>query len=67
MYELNNGLNKHSELAEFNFITGYTVSIFPYEFGDYEELNIKGSEMLKKATKLKPEKLNLQNGLFRLT
>lgn len=47
--ELKNGLNKYSELAEFNFIAGYMVSIFPYEFGDYEELEIKGKEMLKKA------------------
>jgi hypothetical protein len=36
-------------LAEFNFIAGYAISIFPYEFGDYEELEIKGKEMLKKA------------------
>jgi hypothetical protein len=47
--ELRNGLNKYSKLAEFNFIAGYAISIFPYEFGDYEELEIKGKEMLKKA------------------
>tara|TARA_R110002126_G_scaffold78629_1_gene195615 strand:- start:5138 stop:5665 length:528 start_codon:yes stop_codon:yes gene_type:complete len=52
--ELKNGLNKYSELAEFNFIAGYTISIFPYEFGDYEELEIKGKEMLKKAFELEP-------------
>jgi hypothetical protein len=50
--ELNNGLKKYSELAEFNFIVGYTISIFPYEFGDYEEFEIKGKEMLKKAFEL---------------
>jgi hypothetical protein len=48
-YELKNGLNKYSKLAEFNFITGYAISIFPYEFGDYEKLEIKGKKMLKKA------------------
>jgi len=47
--ELENGLNKYSELAEFNFIAGYAISIFPYEFGEYEELEIKGKEMIKKA------------------
>ena len=52
--ELKNGLNKYSELAEFNFIAGYTVSIFPYEFGDYEELDSKGREMLKKASEIEP-------------
>ena len=50
--ELKNGLKKYSELAEFNFIAGYAISIFPYEFGDYEELEIKGKEMLKKAFEL---------------
>jgi len=48
-FELEKGLNKHSELAEFNFIAGYTISIFPYEFGEYEELELKGKKMLKKA------------------
>ena len=51
-FELKNGLKKYSELAEFNFIAGYAISIFPYEFGDYEELEIKGKEMLKKAFEL---------------
>jgi hypothetical protein len=52
--ELKNGLNKYSELAEFNFIAGYAVCIFPYEFGDYEELDSKGREMLKKASEMEP-------------
>ena len=50
--ELKIGLKKYSDLAEFNFIAGYAISIFPYEFGDYEELEIKGKEMLKKAFEL---------------
>jgi hypothetical protein len=52
--ELKSGLNKYSELAKFNFIAGYAVSIFPYEFGDYEELDTKGKEMLKKAYEMEP-------------
>ena len=52
--ELKNGLNKYSELADFNFVAGYAVCIFPYEFGDYEELDIKGKEMLKKASEMAP-------------
>jgi hypothetical protein len=52
--ELNNGLKKYSELAEFNFIAGYAVCIFPYEFGDYEELDTKGRKMLKTASEMEP-------------
>jgi len=52
--ELINGLNKFSELSEFNLIVGYSVSIFPYEFGDYEELESKGKEMIKKASEMEP-------------
>jgi hypothetical protein len=52
--ELKNGLNKYSKLADFNFIAGYCVSIFPYEFGDYEKLEVKGKEMLKKASEMEP-------------
>jgi len=43
--------------ADFNFIAGYTVSIFPYEYGDYEDLEKEGNEMLLKATKLQPDNL----------
>ena len=52
--ELKNGLKKYSDLAEFYFIAGYTVSIFPYEFGDYQKLDEKGRGMLKKAFELEP-------------
>ena len=47
--ELKKVQKKYSEIAEFNFIAGYTISIFPYEFGDFEKLEIKGKAMLKKA------------------
>lgn len=52
--ELKYGLNKFSESAEFNIIVGYAICIFPYEFGDYEELEEKGNEMLKKASEMEP-------------
>jgi hypothetical protein len=52
--ELKNGLKKYSDLAEFNFIAGYAISIFPYEFGDYEKLEKEGNEMLKKASEMEP-------------
>ncbi|MEO8712937.1 MAG: hypothetical protein ABI405_12470 [Parafilimonas sp.] len=43
-----------SNNADFNFIAGYTVSIFPYEYGDYEDLEKEGDQMLFKATQLDP-------------
>ena len=46
-----------SELAEFNFLAGYAVSIFPYEFGDFEDLERQGAEMLLKATEIEPENI----------
>lgn len=53
--ELKNGFEKYTTLAEFNFIVGYTISIFPYQFGDYEDLSVKGRDMLKKSTELDPD------------
>ncbi|QYA26907.1 hypothetical protein G3I01_15850 [Gramella sp. MT6] len=55
--QLNIGLRKFSNLPEFNFIAGYTISIFPYQFGEYEDLEKKSIEMLKLATKSEPENL----------
>lgn len=52
--ELNNGLDNYSDLADFNFIAGYVVSIFPYEFGDYEKWESKGNNMLRKASEMEP-------------
>jgi hypothetical protein len=55
------GKKSFSNLADFNFIAGYTVSIFPYEYGndayDYDKFEIEAFQMLKKATELKPENL----------
>lgn len=53
MYE--EGKERFTDKADFNFIAGYTVSIFPYEYGDYEDLEKEGEEMLLKATLLAPD------------
>jgi len=38
------GNSKFSSIADFNFTAGYTVSIFPYEYGDYDDLTILQKE-----------------------
>lgn len=42
-------------LTEYKFITGYTVSLFPYEFGDYEDLEKEGNDLLFQASQIEPE------------
>jgi hypothetical protein len=51
------GKQSFSDLADFNFIAGYTVSIFPYEYGDYNDLAKEGQQMLQKAVRLEPENI----------
>jgi hypothetical protein len=48
------GQQNFSDNPDFNFIAGYTISIFPYEYGDYYEMKNLGVEMLYKATQLEP-------------
>ena len=48
------GLTIYSQNPEFNFIAGYTMSIFPYEFGNFTEYERKSSELLAEARKLEP-------------
>lgn len=55
--ELQYGLDNFEDIAEFNLIAGYTISIFPYEFGDYDELEEVGNTLLKKANVLNPQNL----------
>ena len=43
--------------ADFNFISGYTISLFPYEYGDFDEFDKQGREMLYKATKLESKNI----------
>lgn len=54
---LGEGREKFAEIADFNFIAGYTVSIFPYEYGDYNDLEKEAKQMLLKATSLEPENI----------
>lgn len=51
----NEGKKRFADNADFNFIAGYTVSIFPYEYGDYDDWEKEGHSMLLKATQLDPE------------
>jgi hypothetical protein len=51
---LQEGKTKFTNLADFNFIAGYTVSIFPYEYGEYEMLEAEAQEMLLKAKQIEP-------------
>jgi len=46
------GKQAFAEKADFNFIAGYTVSIFPYEYGEYDDLEKEAQQMLLKATRL---------------
>lgn len=55
--ELQYGLDNFENIDEFNLIAGYTISIFPYEFGDYDELEEIGKNLLKKATEINPQNL----------
>jgi len=55
------GKRAFANIADFNFIAGYTVSIFPYEYGDYKDLEKEGRDMLLRATKLEPG-----NAIYRL-
>jgi hypothetical protein len=49
------GKEKFQDKTEFKFIAGWTVSIFPYEYGDYEDLEKEGKELLKQAHQEQPD------------
>src|SRR5690606_35260924 len=55
--ELDYGLKKFENIAEFNFLDGYTTSIFTYEYGDYEEMENFGKKLLAKASELEPNNI----------
>lgn len=50
----NEGKQLFQNETEFKFITGYTISILPYVFGDYAEFEKIGNELLRQAHKEKP-------------
>ena len=49
------GKKRFREQTEFKFIAGWTVSIFPYEYGEYEDLEREGKEFLKQAHQEQPD------------
>lgn len=59
--ELEFGLKNFENIAELNFLAGYTTTIFPYEYGDYDEMEKFGKHLLSKASELEPN-----NVLFKM-
>lgn len=51
------GIKTFVEKADFNFIAGYTVSLFPYEYGNYDDFEKKEKAMVLKASQLEPDNL----------
>jgi len=51
------GFKRFGEVAEFQYLAGYTINLFPYYYGDYEEWEQRGNELLKSAHKLEPDNL----------
>lgn len=54
---LKEGEEYFSEIADFNFITGYTISVFPYEFGGYDDMKQKSINFLQTAIELEPNNI----------
>jgi hypothetical protein len=46
------GFKHFSQDSEFLWVYGYMISLFPYYFGEYEEWEEKGNQMIYKAYKL---------------
>jgi len=51
------GLKTFKNNAEALFILGYTISLFPYYFGEYEKLESEAEQMLEKAHKIQPNNI----------
>jgi len=49
------GKTQFRHLSDFKFIAGYTITIFPYEFGNYEDLEKEGKELLRQAHEEEPD------------
>ena len=52
--ELQRGEKLFKDNSEFNFITGYTISIMPYLFGNCNVYEKKAIKLLEKASHLEP-------------
>lgn len=61
---LNYGHATYPNIPEFNFIVGYTISVYPYLFTNIQESEATGSELLKRAWNL--ERSNLIYDMVRL-
>ncbi len=53
----NIGFRQFSANSQFKFVAGYTISLFPYYYGDYEEWENKGNELLKAAYEQEPDNI----------
>ena len=51
------GKSRFTDIADFYFIAGYTVSIFPYEYGEYDTLEKEGNRMLKTAFEMEQDNM----------
>lgn len=51
------GYEKYEDLPEFEFIVGYTMGLFPYLFGEWNEFEKIGNEHLKTALSLEPNNI----------
>jgi len=56
------GFEQFGTIAEFQFLAGYTINLFPYYYGDYEEWEQRGNDLLKSAHHLEPN-----NGVFNIS
>jgi hypothetical protein len=61
---LNYGHETYSDIPEFNFIVGYTISVYPYLFPNILESEYFGNQLIKKAWNL--ERSNLIYNMVRL-
>ena len=53
----NFGLQTFKDNPEALFILGYTIAIFPYYFGEYEEQLAKANQMLESAFNIQPNNI----------
>jgi hypothetical protein len=60
--ELKKGQELFKNIPEFNFITGYSISIMPYIFGNCNAYEKKAIELLEKASNLEPN-----NPIYKMT
>jgi hypothetical protein len=61
---LNYGHRTYSDIPEFNFIVGYTISVYPYIFSDILESKSTAIQLIKKAWNL--ERSNLIYEMVRI-